>query len=197
MREHYDVIVIGGGAAGLSGALMLGRSRRSVLVIDAGEPRNAPAEGVHGFLTRDGMNPRELLAVGRDEVRRYGVEVIDGRVRTAGRSEAGFGVTLGGRDAWSTAGACSSRPGSSTSSPRSPASASAGAVRWCTARTATAGRSATGPSASSRPADGWSHRALLFRQLTDDVDRLPAHRTRAHRRRARTARRPRHPHRPR
>jgi thioredoxin reductase len=94
MREHYDVIVIGGGAAGLSGALMLGRSRRSVLVIDAGEPRNAPAEGMHGFLSRDGMNPLELLAVGRDEVRRYGVEVADGRVRTAGSTDRGFAVTL-------------------------------------------------------------------------------------------------------
>ena len=79
MRDRYDVIVIGGGAAGLSGAVNLGRSRRSVLVIDAGDPRNAPADGVHGFLSRDGMNPLELLAVGRDEVRRYGVEVVDGR----------------------------------------------------------------------------------------------------------------------
>jgi thioredoxin reductase len=94
MREHFDVIVIGGGAAGLSGALMLGRSRRSVLVIDAGEPRNAPADGVHGFLSRDGMNPLELLAVGRDEVRRYGVEVTDGRARTAARTNRGFAVTL-------------------------------------------------------------------------------------------------------
>ena len=49
----YDVVVIGGGAAGLSGALTLARARRSVLTIDAGEPRNAPASGVHGFLTRD------------------------------------------------------------------------------------------------------------------------------------------------
>ena len=67
--QTYDVVVIGGGAAGLSGALMLGRSRRSVLVVDAGEPRNAPASGVHGFLTRDGMNPAALLRAGRKEVR--------------------------------------------------------------------------------------------------------------------------------
>jgi membrane-associated phospholipid phosphatase len=59
----YDVVVIGGGAAGLGGALMLRRSRRSVLVVDAGEPRNAPASGVHGFLTRDGMNPAALVVV--------------------------------------------------------------------------------------------------------------------------------------
>jgi thioredoxin reductase len=94
MRDVYDVIVVGGGAAGLSGALLLGRSRRSVLVIDAGDPRNAPAAGVHGFLSRDGINPRELLAIGRDEVRSYGVEVADGRVRTAERTDRGFAVTL-------------------------------------------------------------------------------------------------------
>ena len=67
----YDVVVVGGGAAGLSGALTLGRARRSVLVVDAGEPRNAPASGVHGFLTRDGTNPSALLEAGREEVRRY------------------------------------------------------------------------------------------------------------------------------
>jgi thioredoxin reductase len=74
---EYDVVVAGGGAAGLSGALTLGRVRRSVLVVDAGEPRNAPASGVHGFLTRDGTAPAELLRAGREEVRRYGVRVIE------------------------------------------------------------------------------------------------------------------------
>jgi thioredoxin reductase len=62
---EYDIVVAGGGAAGVSGALTLGRVRRSVLVVDAGEPRNAPASGVHGFLTRDGMAPAELLRAGR------------------------------------------------------------------------------------------------------------------------------------
>src|SRR5690348_8470906 len=57
---RFDVVVIGGGAAGLNGALALVRSRRSVLVIDSGEPRNARAEGVHNFLTRDGLPPAEL-----------------------------------------------------------------------------------------------------------------------------------------
>ena len=95
----YDVVVIGGGAAGLGGALMLGRSRRSVLVIDAGEPRNAPAAGVHGFLTRDGMNPAALLEAGRAEVRGYGVRVLDGRVTSAESVDGGFTVALedGGR----------------------------------------------------------------------------------------------------
>ena len=63
---RYDVVVVGGGAAGLSGALTLGRARRSVLVVDGGEPRNAPASGVHGFLTRDGVNPSALLEAGRE-----------------------------------------------------------------------------------------------------------------------------------
>ena len=95
----YDVVVVGGGAAGLSGALMLGRSRRSVMVIDAGEPRNAPASGVHGFLTRDGTDPAALLRVGREEVRGYGARVIDGRVAAAESVDGGFIVTLedGGR----------------------------------------------------------------------------------------------------
>ena len=59
--NEYQVVVIGGGAAGLSAAVTLGRALRSVLVIDAGEPRNAPAAGVHGFLSRDGIKPQELL----------------------------------------------------------------------------------------------------------------------------------------
>ena len=90
----YDVVVVGGGAAGLGGALMLGRSRRSVLVVDAGEPRNAPASGVHGFLTRDGMDPAGLLRVGREEVSGYGARVIDGRVASAEPVDGGFTVAL-------------------------------------------------------------------------------------------------------
>lgn len=74
--HRYDVIVIGGGAAGLSAALVLGRARRTVAVIDAGRPRNAPAAHMQGFLSRDGMPPADLLAVGRQEVTSYGVEII-------------------------------------------------------------------------------------------------------------------------
>jgi thioredoxin reductase len=76
----YDVAVVGGGAAGLSAALVLGRARRRVAVVDAGEPRNAPAAHMQGFLSRDGMSPAELLATGRAEVRAYGVELVDDRV---------------------------------------------------------------------------------------------------------------------
>jgi len=95
MREEtYDVVVVGGGAAGLSGALALSRARRSVLVIDGGQPRNAPAGHVHNYLTRDGASPLELLTAGRDEVTRYGGEVIDGAVTRARRDGEIFVVTL-------------------------------------------------------------------------------------------------------
>ena len=94
LSDGYDVVVVGGGAAGLSGALMLARSRRSVVVIDAGAPRNAPAEGVHGLLARDGMPPAELLDRGRAEVRGYGGQVVAGQVTTAKHDGDGFAVTL-------------------------------------------------------------------------------------------------------
>lgn len=79
-----DAVVIGGGAAGLNGALMLARSRRSVVVIDGGAPRNAPADGVRGLLGLDGIAPAELLRRGREEVRRYGGLVVAGEVTSAG-----------------------------------------------------------------------------------------------------------------
>jgi thioredoxin reductase len=84
--DEYDVVVVGGGAAGLSAGLTLARARRTVLVVDAGEPRNAPAEGVHGFLTRDGIAPRELTRLGRAEVEQVGGEVVDGTVTRLERS---------------------------------------------------------------------------------------------------------------
>lgn len=86
----HHVAIIGGGAAGLSAATTLGRFRRDVVVIDAGEPRNAPAEGVHNFLTRDGTPPGELLAVGREQALAYGVGIRNGRVRNATRIDGGF-----------------------------------------------------------------------------------------------------------
>jgi len=92
--EIYDVVVAGGGAAGLSGALMLARVRRSVVVIDAGSPRNAPAAGVHGLLAREGMAPAELAERGRAEVRGYGGQVVPGEVTAVTRDDTGFAVTL-------------------------------------------------------------------------------------------------------
>jgi thioredoxin reductase len=97
MNENYDVVVVGGGAAGLSGAVALARSRRSVLVVDAGDPRNAPAGHVHNFLTRDGTPPAEIYASGRGEVTRYGGQVETGRVTTLSRDGDRFRVQIGPR----------------------------------------------------------------------------------------------------
>ncbi|MGN9819909.1 NAD(P)/FAD-dependent oxidoreductase [Streptomyces sp. SD11] len=97
MTDTYEVVVVGGGAAGLSAALVLGRARRSVLVIDGGEPRNGPAAHMQGYLTRDGMSPAEFLAVGREEIARYGVELVrDLAVDVARDADGEFDVTLGG-----------------------------------------------------------------------------------------------------
>src|SRR3954470_643619 len=85
-ERHCDVAIVGGSAAGLAAALQLGRQRRSVIVVDAGEPRNAPAEHMHSYLGRDGSPPSELTAVGRAEVRGYGVEVLHGRVSVVTRT---------------------------------------------------------------------------------------------------------------
>lgn len=99
-QQRYDVVIVGGGAAGLSGALTLARARRSVLVIDAGEPRNAPASHVHNYLGRESTPPGELLAIGRGEVAGYGGEIVEGRVASAerlpGEGEDGFRVVMEG-----------------------------------------------------------------------------------------------------
>src|SRR3977135_2214257 len=92
----YDVVVVGGGAAGLSAALVLGRARRRVAVVDAGAPRNAPAEHMQGFLSRDGMSPRALLAAGRAGVTGCGVELIEDQVVAI---DIGFVVRLAGGSA--------------------------------------------------------------------------------------------------
>jgi thioredoxin reductase len=94
MDEKYDVVVVGGGAAGLSGALALSRARRSVLVVDDGTPRNARAGHVHNYLGREGTPPTELLALGRAEVAGYGGRFMDGRVAGAERTDDGFRVAL-------------------------------------------------------------------------------------------------------
>lgn len=93
-EDMEDVIIVGGGTGGLSAALTLARSRRSVVVIDAGDPRNAPAEGVHNYLTRDGTPPAELLALGRAEVASYGASVIAARAVATQRVDGGFEVML-------------------------------------------------------------------------------------------------------
>ncbi len=95
--SNYDVVVVGGGAAGLSAALVLSRARRKVLVLDAGDPRNAPAAHMQGYLSRDGMPPAELLAHGRDEVRNYGGRVVTGTVEgISACHKGGFRVIFSG-----------------------------------------------------------------------------------------------------
>ncbi|MFF5969335.1 NAD(P)/FAD-dependent oxidoreductase [Streptomyces collinus] len=97
MTEKYAVVVIGGGAAGLSAALVLGRARHRTLVIDAGEPRNAPAAHMQGYLSRDGMPPAQFLAAGREEIARYGLEFVRDRVVEVERGEDFTVVSAGGR----------------------------------------------------------------------------------------------------
>ncbi|MCK8607936.1 NAD(P)/FAD-dependent oxidoreductase [Agromyces sp. C10] len=92
----WDVLIVGGGSAGLSAALMLGRSRRRVLVVDEGRPRNRFAGHMHGVLGRDHTSPLDLLAAGRDELGRYdGVEIREGVVTAAAAQADGFAIALG------------------------------------------------------------------------------------------------------
>ncbi|MFY2790143.1 NAD(P)/FAD-dependent oxidoreductase [Rhodococcus sp. MALMAid1271] len=93
-QAPVEVIIVGGGVAGLSAAVALGRSRRSVVVIDAGDPRNAPAAHSHNYLTRDGESPLELVRLGRAEAQHYGAHILEGTARSASRTETGFEVTL-------------------------------------------------------------------------------------------------------
>lgn len=87
----YDTVVVGGGPAGLSAATLLARARRRVVLIDAGHPRNAPADHVHGFLSRDGASPQELREEGIREALRYGGELLQDN---ATRIDDGFTVHL-------------------------------------------------------------------------------------------------------
>src|SRR5436309_2459831 len=98
-NENYDVVVFGGGAAGLSGAVALARSCRSVLVIDAGDPRNAPAGHVHNFLSRDGTPPSELYAAGRrEQLEALGGAIAEGEVERIEPGPSGLtGAVLAGR----------------------------------------------------------------------------------------------------
>jgi len=90
-----DVIIVGGGPAGLSAALILGRCRRRVLLCDAGKPRNAASHALHGFLSRDGIAPSELLATGREQLRQYtSVELRNISVSEVARAGDRFEVML-------------------------------------------------------------------------------------------------------
>ncbi|MDE0139333.1 MAG: NAD(P)/FAD-dependent oxidoreductase [bacterium] len=96
ITRRCDVAVVGGSAAGLAAALQIQRQSRSVIVIDSGEPRNAPAAHLHGYLGYDGEAPTELIAAGRAELRRYGGEILTGRVDAVDRDADGFGLDAGG-----------------------------------------------------------------------------------------------------
>jgi thioredoxin reductase len=78
--NRYDAVIVGGGAAGLAGALVLARAGRAVTVLDTGTPRNAPAAHMHGYLSRDGQPPREFLSISRAEVEAYGVRFMHAHV---------------------------------------------------------------------------------------------------------------------
>src|SRR5688572_17530859 len=89
----YDVVIAGGGPAGLSAALSLGRARRRVLLLDEGGGRNAPASAVHGFLTRDGTTPADLRKLARDELAAYpSVEQLDVGAASVDGSNGDFRV---------------------------------------------------------------------------------------------------------
>ncbi|WP_373199348.1 NAD(P)/FAD-dependent oxidoreductase [Mycobacterium marinum] len=94
MTDPHDVVVIGSGPAGLSSALTLARARRSVLVIDGGQPRNARSAGVHDFLTRDGCAPADLISAGHAEIAGYGGQLRQGQVMAAHRNGSMFEVSI-------------------------------------------------------------------------------------------------------
>ena len=96
LRGVFDVIVVGGGPAGLSAALMLGRCRRRVLVCDVGEPRNRRSRALHGYLTRDGIPPTTLNDLGRAELAMYGVTFRCVGVAGAERVGGAFRLSLVG-----------------------------------------------------------------------------------------------------
>ena len=170
MEPIWDCIVVGGGAAGLSAALVLGRARRRTLVVDGGRPSNAPAHGIGGLLGHDGRPPAELYAAGRAELAAYPtVEIIEGEV-VVGSSGA-------------RAGSCSTWPTARSTSP----AGSCWRPAWTTAtRTSRASTERWGTSVFHCPfCHGWEvrdgrlgvldrgpdavHRALLLRAWSDDV----------------------------
>jgi thioredoxin reductase len=157
IERTHDVAIVGAGAAGLSGTVALARSLRSVVVVDGGEPRNAPAAGAHNVLGHEGIAPLELLATGRREAEHYGAEIRQDRAIAVRRRGSGFEVDLAG------GGSVRARrlllaTGLMDELPDVPGCGSSGDEACCTVPTATGGRyagnelafSARAPSASTR-----------------------------------------------
>jgi thioredoxin reductase len=97
MGDSYDVAIVGGGPAGLAAALILGRVRRRVLLLDADDPAHAPSDGVHGLFGHDGVGPRELRQLARDQLRPYeSVTVRMAAVKEARARSGGFSVIANG-----------------------------------------------------------------------------------------------------
>lgn len=168
LMDGYDVVVIGGGPAGLNGALMLARSRRSVVVVDAGAPRNSRAAGVHGLLGHDGIPPAELIERGRAEVRRYGGQVAEGEVIRTSRDGDNFivgladGKSVRARRLLITSGLVDELP--DLPGVRERWGRDVLHCPYChgwEVRDNSIGVLASGPNST--------HQALLFRQLSDDV----------------------------
>jgi thioredoxin reductase len=94
---EFDVVIVGAGPAGLSAALILGRCRRRVLVLDTNRPRNYASHALHGYLSRDGTHPQELLRIGRDQLRQYDtVKLVNKEAVAAACVRGGFEVTVAG-----------------------------------------------------------------------------------------------------
>ncbi|MCG3124635.1 MAG: Thioredoxin reductase [Phycisphaerales bacterium] len=94
-EDGFDVLIVGGGPAGLSAGLILARCRRRIILVDAGKPRNAPSKKLSGYLTRDGISPSEFLELGRQELSRYDVPIRSGSVTSVRRTADGrFEATL-------------------------------------------------------------------------------------------------------
>ena len=90
----FDAIIVGGGPAGLSAALILGRCLRKVLICDSGRPRNSYSHGMHGYLSRDGIDPSEFVSICHKELKQYQtVKFLPTEVTQAGKTDSGFEIT--------------------------------------------------------------------------------------------------------